>query len=348
MPKVMVAMSGGVDSSVAAALLLEQGYSVCGGTLRLYEKDGISPEVKKAESVCKRLGIPHFVFDMRELFLDKVIKKFAAEYDLGLTPNPCIECNIHLKFGALLQKAMELGCDFLATGHYCKVEERQGELALIRPADRKKDQTYVLWHLTEPQLSHILMPLGSVTKEQVREIALSYGFESANAKDSQDICFVPDGDYVSFLEKYNGKKFVGGKYIDVSGKALGEHLGHQCYTVGQRKGLGIALGCPQFVVSKNADDNTVVLSPDEKILFKTKVFIRDASLMSGAFPKEPFGCTAKLRYSAPDTECIVYPREDKTAVIEFASPVRAPSPGQSAVFYNGDTVLGGGIIVKGE
>ncbi len=348
MPKVMVAMSGGVDSCVAAALLLEQGFEVIGATLRLYEKNGDSTQTQRAKSVCDKLGIPHVVFDMRELFLEKVIKKFANEYDLGLTPNPCVECNIHLKFGALLDKAIELGCDYLATGHYCKIENIDGAAVLYRPADRKKDQTYMLWHLSPTQLSHILMPLGALTKEQVRKIAEEYGFESATAKDSQDICFVPDGDYVAFLEEFYGNKFARGKYLDTCGNVLGEHLGHQCYTVGQRKGLGIALGCPQFVISKNASDNTVVLSSDEKMLFKTKVLVRDVSLMSGEIPDKPFVCTAKLRYSAQDTEGTVYPQGDKRAVIEFVSPVRAPSPGQSAVFYKDDKVLGGGIIEGGE
>lgn len=345
MPKVMVAMSGGVDSSVAAVLLKQQGYEVVGATLRLYDKDSTEKEIQKAKNVCNTLGISHYCFDMRELFLEKVVKKFANEYDLGLTPNPCIECNINLKFGALLEQAKSLGCDYIATGHYCKIENIGGVPTLLRPADRKKDQTYVLWHLTKEQLSQILMPLGHITKQEVKKIAEQYGFVSENYKESQDICFVPEGDYVSFLEKFNGKRFSGGFYVDICGKVLGEHSGHQCYTVGQRKGLGIALGCPHYVISKNAADNTVVLSPDEKMLFKTRVNIRDISLMSGEILAEPFNCTAKLRYSAPDTECTVYPKDNKTAVIEFVSPVRAPSPGQSAVFYNGNTVLGGGIIV---
>lgn len=347
MPKVMVAMSGGVDSSVAAALLCEQGYTVCGGTLRLFEKDGISPEVAKAASVCDNLGIEHFVFDMRELFDRKVIKHFAESYDNGFTPNPCIECNKHLKFGALLDKALEMGCDYIATGHYSKIEQVGGRYAVIRAEDAKKDQTYVLWQLSQHQLSHMLMPLGGYTKDTVRQIAEKYGFVSAHASDSQDICFVPDGDYVAFLEKYNGKPFDKGDYVDIGGNVLGRHGGHQRYTVGQRKGLGIALGRPQFVISKDALSNRVVLS-DEEHLFKTRVYIKDVNLMALPELKGTINCTAKLRYSAAAAECTVTLIGDAQAVIEFTAPQRAPSPGQSAVFYNGDTVLGGGIIVRGE
>lgn len=343
MSKVMVAMSGGVDSSVAAVLLIKAGFEVVGATLRLWEKDGIGKEVARAKEVCEKLNIPHYVFDMRAAFCDKVIRNFAHQYDAGLTPNPCIECNIHLKFGALYEKAMELGCDYLATGHYCKV--KNGEL--IRPADRKKDQTYVLWHLKKEKLEHILMPLSDITKEEVKKIAEEYGFTSASVKESQDICFVPNSDYVAFLEEYNGKRFEGGSYIDKDGAVLGSHFGHQCYTVGQRKGLQVALGTPHYVIEKNPENNTVTLSPDEKMLFKTRVYVKDLSLISGEKPKEPFSCTAKLRYSANDTECVVYPRENE-AVIEFKNPVRAPSPGQSAVFYLNERVLGGAIIVKGE
>ena len=347
MPKVMVAMSGGVDSSVAAVLLLKQGYDVVGATLRLYEKGCISPEIERAKEVCEKIGIPHLCFDMRDIFCEKVIKNFATQYDNGFTPNPCIQCNIHLKFGALYEKALENGCDYIATGHYCKVENINGVPTLLRSADRKKDQTYVLWHLSPEKLAHILMPLGDITKEEVKKIAEKYGFSSAEAKESQDICFVPDGDYVAFLEEYKGKKFEKGDYVDINGAILGKHLGHQCYTVGQRKGLQIALGVPHYVIEKCADKNTVTLSDNEKMLFKRRVYVKDLSLMSSHIPTVPFCCTAKLRYSAPDTECTVFPNGNE-AVIEFVNPVRAPSPGQSAVFYDGEKVLGGAIIVKGE
>ncbi len=347
MSKVMVAMSGGVDSSVAAALLLEQGYEVCGGTLRLYEQNKLSGDVDKAKKVCEQLGIEHFVFDERDLFREKVINYFADAYEQGITPNPCIECNRYLKFGVLLEHALALGCDYIATGHYSKISHINGRFALVRPDDRKKDQTYVLWRLSQHQLSHMLMPLGDYTKDKVREIALKYGFINAQAKESQDICFVPDGDYAAFLKNDIGVQFFKGDYIDVSGKVLGEHQGHQCYTVGQRKGLGIALGEPKFVISKDAATNTVVLGGNDD-LFKKRVYINEVNLSFLQSLDTPINCTAKLRYSALDTRCTVTKTDTNSAVIEFDLPVRAASAGQSAVFYDGDILLGGGIIVKGE
>ncbi len=345
MTKVMVAMSGGVDSSVAAALLKNKGYEVCGGTLILH-KDG-EQDVARAKSVCEKLGIEHFVFDERSAFEEKVIKHFADAYDNGLTPNPCIECNKHLKFGRLLERSIKLGCDYIATGHYSSITQKDGRYAVCRPHDRKKDQTYVLWQLSQHQLSHMLMPLGEYTKDTVRKIAEKYGFASAHSKESQDICFVPDNDYALFLQEYNNRLFKKGEYIDIDGKILGTHNGHQCYTVGQRKGLGIALGKPQFVISKDAATNKVVLG-DEALLFKTRIYIKDVNLMAADSLDKPLKCNAKLRYSAKDDECTVYKTGENEAAIEFKNPQRAPSPGQSAVFYSGDAVLGGGIIVKGE
>ena len=348
MAKVMVAMSGGVDSSVAAALLLQEGYEVIGGTLRLYEPSGqIGPEVGRAAQVCKTLGIPHFVFDKRQEFERQVIAPFAEEYDRGLTPNPCIECNKYIKFGALLDEALALGCDYIATGHYSRIGRLGERQVIYRPNDAKKDQTYVLWRLTSRQLDHILMPLGELTKDKVREIAEGYGFASAHSKESQDICFVPDGDYAAFLEGRAGAPFQKGEYTDPKGRVLGPHLGHQRYTIGQRKGLGIALGRPQFVISKCPATNRVVLG-DEELLFKKRIYINEVNFQAEAYPTAPIACTAKLSYSAKDAPCILTPLGEGEAVLDFEGPQRAPSPGQSAVFYRGDILLGGGKIVKGE
>lgn len=350
MGRIMVAMSGGVDSSVAAAVLKSQGEDIVGATLRLVEdNDIISSEVLAARDVCERLSVSHFTFDMRERFKTEVINRFSADYENGLTPNPCVECNKYIKFGGLLDKALENGCDSIATGHYSKIifDSASGRYLIIRPEDNKKDQTYVLWQLSQHQLSHTLMPLGKLTKAEVREMAEAYGFASANAKDSQDICFVPDGDYAAFLERYNGRAFEKGNYVDISGKHLGQHLGHQCYTIGQRKGLGIALGKPQFVISKDPATNKVVLG-DEEHIFKSRIYIKDVNMVALDFPRDSISCTAKLRYSARDEECVLHPIGDNEVLLEFSKPQRAASPGQSAVFYAGEVLLGGGKIVEGK
>ncbi len=349
MKKVMVAMSGGVDSSVAAALLIKEGYEVSGATLRLYEADGkIGSEVQSAKKVCDILGIKHYVFDMRKTFKEKVIDNFALEYDKGLTPNPCIECNKYLKFGGLLDEALKMGFDFIATGHYSVIKTAEnGQSVLLRPLDRAKDQTYVLWRLSQKQISHILMPLGSFTKPQIRKIAEELKLPCAASKESQDICFVPDKDYGGFLEKYNGVPFAKGSYFSTDGKFLGENKGHQHYTIGQRKGLGIALGKPQFVISKDPQTNSVVLG-DEEHIFKKRVYLSDINIMWGKNENEEFSCTAKLRYSAKDSPCRYYPLGEGKALLEFEELQRAASPGQSAVFYDGDRVIGGGKIIGSE
>ena len=347
MKKVLVAMSGGVDSSVAAVLLIKEGYEVSGGTFIHYGECGEnSLESQNAKKVCDSLGIKHYAFDFRKLFKEKVIDSFALEYDKGLTPNPCIECNKYIKFGAFLDEALKLGFDFIATGHYSSIKtEPDGQRVLIRPTDLKKDQTYVLWQLNKNQLSHILMPLGDYEKADVRRIAEELKLPCANSKESQDICFIPDKDYGGFLEKNNNRSFEKGCFLDTNGNLLGENKGHQHYTIGQRKGLGIALGKPQFVISKDPETNSVVLG-DEKHLFKTSVVIRDVNIMWGKNENQEFSCTAKLRYSAKDSPCRYYPLGENRAVLEFKEPQRAPSPGQSAVLYEGERIIGGGKIEK--
>ncbi len=349
MKKVMAAMSGGVDSSTAAVILKNMGYEVCGGTLRLYERKEIAAEVAAAKQVCDRLDISHSVYDMREAFKTEVIDRFEKEYSLGLTPNPCIECNKYLKFGRLLDAALDDGCELIATGHYSDIvfDSGSGRHILYRPTDRRKDQTYVLWRLSQYQLSHILMPLSHLTKDEVRAIAEEYGFVSAGAKESQDICFVPDGDYAAFLEEYRGEPFKMGDYTDICGNILGKHLGHQRYTIGQRKGLGIALGKPQFVISKDPLTNTVVLG-DEEYIYKKRVYIKDVNFVGAPPDGRDFSCTAKLRYSARDEKCIFHPLSETEALLEFENPQRGPTSGQSAVFYEGDAVLGGGYITGSE
>ncbi len=350
MEKIMVAMSGGVDSSVAAAVLKQQGKNIVGATLRLTEDGGILPkEALLAKEACDRLGIPHTVYDMREKFRKEIIDRFINEYHAGLTPNPCVECNKYIKFGGLLDIAESEECQYIATGHYSRIEfdSASGRYLLYRAEDNRKDQTYVLWQLSQYQLSHTLMPLGNLTKAEVREIAESYGFASAAAKESQDICFVPDGDYAAFIQETENKSFIRGNYIDINGNRLGEHLGHQCYTIGQRKGLGIALGKPQFVISKNPATNEVVLG-DEEHIFKTHIYIKDINMIATEFPSGDISCTAKLRYSARDEECIFHPVGENEAVLEFKKPQRAATSGQSAVMYVGDILLGGGKIVEGK
>ena len=355
--KALIGMSGGVDSSVAALLMLEKGFACIGATMRLYGGDSVSPEgsktccslddVEDARAVAHRLGIRHYVFNFTEEFRRQVMDKFVDTYYEGGTPNPCIDCNRYLKFGKLLQRAEELGCDTVVSGHYARVERDpdSGRYLLKRAADRAKDQTYFLACLTQEQLSRIQFPLGELTKEEVRRIAEAHGFVNARKHDSQDICFVPGGDYTAFLTEYTGKPLEPGDFLNQQGQIVGRHRGTVCYTIGQRKGLGLSLGEPAYVTGKDMAAGTVTVGPNEA-LFSRELWAKDWVFFPFEELKEPMAVTAKIRHSQFDQPATVYPEENGLARVVFDEPQRAISPGQAVVLYRGDTVIGGGTIVK--
>ena len=346
--KALIGMSGGVDSSVAAFLTLRSGYSCIGGTMRLFDREdacGGSDDAADARAVAHRLGIAHYVFCFQKDFEEKVMRNFVTCYEQGLTPNPCIQCNRHLKFDRLLLKARELGCDYVVSGHYARIrrDDETGRYLLCRAADRAKDQTYFLASLNQEQLSHVLFPLGELTKAEVRAIAEEQGFLNARKRDSQDICFVPDGDYVAFMERYTGKTYPAGNYLDLNGRVLGKHRGAVCYTIGQRKGLGIALGTPAYVCRKDMAANTVTLGPNEA-LFASALRADDWNWYPFPALNAPMAVTAKTRHSQHEQAATVYPEENGFARVEFESPQRAITPGQAVVLYRDDIVIGGGTI----
>lgn len=344
--KCMLGMSGGVDSSVSADLLMSEGFEVAGVTLSLCEND--ERNISDAKSVCDRLGIKHFSFDLKDDFKKYVIDDFSNSYIIGETPNPCLECNKHIKFGKMIEIALENGYDKIATGHYARVMKRDdGRFLLYKAKDLSKDQSYVLYMLNQYQLSKTILPLGELTKAEVREIAAEKGFINADRPDSQDICFVPDGEYADFIEKETGFESKQGDYIDINGNVLGKHKGIINYTLGQRKGLGIALGKPAFVIDKNADTNQVVLG-DEEYLFKTRVIVGDVNFIPFDKLETEMKVTAKLRYRHNAEEAILRAIDEKTVELEFLKPQRAASPGQAAVFYDGDMVIGGGKIISAK
>ena len=352
MSGVLVAMSGGVDSSVAAYLLREQGYACVGVTMRLFDNAALGLEgestccsvddVQDAKSVCARLGIPHVTLDLSREFRTQVMDKFVAEYLAGNTPNPCIDCNRFMKFSRLLAYAGEVGCDKIATGHYVRRVETPGGVELRKARDAGKDQSYVLAQLTPEQLRRSLFPLGELKKEDVRAIALSQGFINARKRDSQDICFVPDGDYLCFLQRYAGVKCVPGDILDGAGRVVGRHRGAAGYTLGQRHGLGVAADRPLYVRAKDMAANTLTVCYEEG-LYARSCLVRDFSWLvkPGGFP---LPCLARTRYRQTERPCLAQPGPEGLVRLTFEEPQRAVTPGQAAVLYSGDLVLGGGTV----
>ena len=344
----LVGMSGGVDSSVAVWLTMQQGFSCAGLTLKLHDYGcGGTDDALDARAVAERLGIPHQILEAKDAFADHVIRDFVQSYEQGLTPNPCIQCNNHLKFGLMLRYGLENSWNYVVSGHYARIRKDpdSGRYLLYKAADRAKDQTYFLAGLNQQQLSHILFPLGELTKTEVRAIAEAQGFLTARKRDSQDICFIPDGDYAAFLRRYTGKNYPEGDYLDLSGNVVGRHKGAVCYTRGQRKGLGLALGAPVYVCSKDMQKNTVTVGPNEA-LFSNALRAKNWNWIPFPALTEPLTVTAKIRHSQIELAATVYPEENGFARVEFASPQRAVTPGQAVVLYDGDLVIGGGTITQ--
>ncbi len=346
--RVAVAMSGGVDSSLAAALLKEAGYDVIGVTMQIWPSDeqarfggccGLEA-IEDAKKVAYKLGIPHYVVNFRDIFAQKVIADFCLEYSLGRTPNPCIRCNQYIKFDALLKKAKELDYSFIATGHYARIEQSPNGYHLLKAADLTKDQSYFLYTLGQRQLQHLLLPLANLHKVEVRRLATEMSLPTATRRESQDICFIPDNDYRSFIAKHILLK--SGDIIDTNGKILGRHSGLAQYTVGQRQGLGLTSNKRLYVLRLDAANNRLVVGTKDQIL-GNRLFASQLSWVLGEAPKEPTNITAKLRYRSPEVTAKLN-LNDGVAEVNFQQPQWAIAPGQAIVFYQGSAVLGGGII----
>jgi tRNA-specific 2-thiouridylase len=342
--KVVIAMSGGVDSSVAAALLKQQGHEVTGVTLKLMPPANNTTHAEiDAASVARRLGIPHHVLDFTDIFEHRVIEYFCREYSLGRTPNPCVRCNRYIKFGALLERALETGADFLATGHHARVEmDNNGKYILKKGRDRRKDQSYFLCQLTQEQLSHALLPIGNLTKGEVRRIAAGLGPPAASRPESQEICFIPDDDYAKFLSDRAPQAARPGPILDQGGHVLGEHRGIASYTVGQRKGLGIAAG-PRYVTAIEPERNAIVVGTKGQT-YRRELIAGNLNWIAISPPERPLRVKARVRYRHPEAGAMVSPIDETQVLIKFNEPQMAVTPGQAVVFYDGDAVIGGGTI----
>ncbi|HAN20381.1 MAG TPA: tRNA 2-thiouridine(34) synthase MnmA [Clostridiales bacterium] len=354
--KAIIAMSGGVDSSVAAFLMKEQGYDCMGVTIKMFDNENIVvcreksccslEDVEDARSVAKKLEIPYHVFNFTANFKDTVINRFISAYENGATPNPCIDCNRYIKFDKLYRRAKELDYDYVVTGHYAQIEydEINGRFLLKKGLDTTKDQSYVLYSMTQDQLAHTIFPLGNLKKSEVRIIAEQNGFINALKQDSQDICFVTDGDYARFIENYTGKNYSEGNFVDTQGKILGKHNGIIRYTVGQRKGLGLSLSKPMFVCSINNENNTVVLCEDKELFSKSLDAI-DFNWIAYEKIEKPIRVQVKIRYKHAEQFATVTQTSNDIVHIEFDEPQRAITKGQAVVLYDGDIVVGGGTII---
>lgn len=354
--KVVVGMSGGVDSSVAAWLLKEQGYDVIGVTMQIWQDE--DTEVQEAEGGCcglsavddarrvaMDLGIPYYVMNFKDEFRRNVMDYFVGEYVDGRTPNPCIACNRYVKWESLLRRSMAIGADYIATGHYARIGQLPGgRYALKTSVTAAKDQTYALYNLTQDQLAHTLMPVGQYHKEEIRDMAERLGLPVANKPDSQEICFIPDHDYARFIEEYTGKNVPAGNFVDLEGRVLGQHRGITHYTVGQRKGLNLSMGRPVFVVEIRPDTNEVVIGDGNDVFTNVLRCDKLNWMAVDGLHGSPMEVTAKIRYSHRGTPCTIRELENGTVECEFHEPVRAATPGQAVVFYDGDYVAGGGTI----
>lgn len=353
-PRVVVAMSGGVDSSVAAALLVQQGYDVVGMMMRLWSEPGIGPaapanrcctpdQMADARRVANQLGIPFYVVDVQDHFRQTIVQFFIDEHEAGRTPNPCIECNRQIRFTYLLEQALALDADYLATGHYAQVVQTEAGYELHQGVDAHKDQSYVLHVLTQEKLAQVVFPIGGYTKQKVRELAQGFGLPVASKSESQDLCFLGDGDYRRFLREHGRSLDTPGPITNQQGEKLGQHNGLAFYTIGQRKGLGISAPEPLYVLAKDASRNTLIVG-SRADLGQQRLVARDVNWMSGVVPETAVSAAVKIRYKATPIPATVTPLPDNRAEVAFLEPVFGITAGQGAVFYDGSRVLGGGII----